>query len=146
MKVILLEDVQKLGKAGEIKDVKNGYGFNFLLPNALAEFATPVAIRQAEQMIVRRRADQQTLAADFKVQSEALAGKKIIIKTRSEEGKLFGSVGREEIAHALSAMGIEIDAKIILLDKPLKKVGVFPVKAHFSPGAEASFEVVIKAE
>lgn len=146
MKVILLEDVQKLGKAGDIKEVKNGYGFNFLLPNALAEFATPATIRQAEQMLAKRRLSQQTSMADLRTKADQLAGKKVLIKTKVEGEKLFGSVGREEVASALSMMGIEIEAKTIAIDKPFKKTGVFPVSAHFAEGVDASFEVMIEAE
>lgn len=146
MKVILLEDVARLGKAGEIKEVRNGYGFNFLLPEGLAEFATPGAILQSEGLIAKRRKDQQVMTENLQAQAAALAGKKVMIKTKSEKGKLFGSVGREEIAAALSVMGVEIDAKTIVIDKPFKEVGTFPVEANFGHVAKASFEVIIESE
>lgn len=146
MKVILLEDVARLGKAGEIKEVRNGYGFNFLLPEGLAEFATPGAILQSEGLIAKRRKDQQVMTENLQAQAAALAGKKVTIKTKSEKGKLFGSVGREEIAAALSVMGVEIDAKTIVIDKPFKEVGTFPVEANFEHVAKASFEVIIESE
>lgn len=146
MKVILLEDVRNLGKAGDIKEVKNGYGFNFLLPNALAEFATPQTIRQAEEMIRKRRAEEQTLSAGWQKTAQALADKKVVIQTKAEGGKLFGSVGQAEIASALSVMGIAVNADVIIMDKPFKKTGVFPVRARFAEGIEASFEVMIESE
>lgn len=146
MKVILLQDVDGLGKAGDIKEVKNGYGFNFLLPEGLAEFATPGSVRQAEKTIARRRSELQSMTEDFKAKAAGLTGKKVLIKTKSENGKLFGSVGREEIAAALSIMGIELDEKAILIDKPMKEIGTFPVEADFGHDAKASFEVTIESE
>ena len=146
MKVILLEDVARLGKAGEIKEVRNGYGFNFLLPEGLAEFATPGAILQSEGLIAKRRKEQQVATENIQAQAAALAGKKVTIKTKSEKGKLFGSVGREEIAAALSVMGVELDARTIMIDKPFKEVGTFPVEANFGHIAKASFEVIIESE
>lgn len=146
MKVILLEDVDRLGKAGDVKEVRSGYGFNFLLPSGLAEFATPELIRQSEKLIAKRRKEQQVTAEDFKAKALELEGKKVVIKTKSEQGKLFGSVGREEIVAALNLMGIELDAKTLAIEKPWKEVGTFPVEAHFGQSAKASFEVTIESE
>ncbi|MDD2766289.1 MAG: 50S ribosomal protein L9 [Candidatus Moranbacteria bacterium] len=146
MKVILLQDVEKLGKAGEIKEVRSGYGFNFLLPEGLAEFATPTAIKETEKMVARQKKETESMLAVSKETAGALAGKKITIKTKAENGKLFGSIGREEIALALEAAGTKIDAKHIVLEKGFKEVGVFTVEAHFGHGVKASFEVTIKSE
>lgn len=146
MKVILLEDVARLGKAGEIKEVRNGYGFNFLLPEGLAEFATPGAILQSEGLIAKRRKELQVANENLETEAKALSGKKVTIKTKSEKGKLFGSVGRDEIAAALGVMGIEIDAHSIAIEKPFKETGTFPVVGHFGHTAKATFEVIIESE
>lgn len=146
MKVILLQDVEKFGKAGEIKEVRSGYGFNFLLPEGLAEFATPSAIKEAEKSIARRKKEVVATAESFKKIAGELAGKKVTITTKAENGKLFGSIGREEVAVALKEAGIEMDAKNIVIEKPFKEVGVFIVEAHFGHGVKASFEVTIKSE
>lgn len=146
MKVILLQDVQKLGKAGDIKDVSNGYGFNFLLPEGLAELATPETIKQAERFIAKRAKELEAIAGDLKAKAAGIEGKKVIIRTKAENGKLFGSIGREEIAAALSAQGIETDKKAIAVAKPFKEVGNFPVEADFGHGVKVSFEVSIEAE
>jgi len=145
MKVILLQDVEKLGKAGEVKEVKNGYGFNFLLPKGLAESATPESIRQQELLMAKRRKELQMMNEDFKEKAVKLKDKKVVIKTKTENEKLFGSVGREEIASALEAMDVKIDAKMIVLEKPFKKAGTFPVSARFGE-METSFKVVIESE
>lgn len=146
MKVILLQDVDGLGRAGDVKEVRNGYGFNFLLPEGLAEFATPGSVRQSGTLIAKRRQELQSMAEDFKAKAAGLTGKKVLIKTKAENGKLFGSVGRVEIAAALSMMGIELDEKAIMIDKPMKEVGTFPVEADFGHDAKASFEVTIESE
>lgn len=146
MKVILLQDVAHFGKAGEIKEVRSGYGFNFLLPQGLAEFATPVAIKQVEKSVARHRKEIGVMTDAFKKQAAELAGKKVTIKTKSEKGKLFGSVGREEIVAALQEAGVAVEAKFIVIEKPFKEIGTFPVEANFGHGVKASFEVIIKAE
>lgn len=146
MKVILLQDVENFGKAGEVKEVRSGYGFNFLLPQGLAEFATPSAVKEAEKMIARRNKDVDALLLVAKKQSSDLAGKKITIKSKAENGKLFGSIGSEEVAGALKDAGMEVDAKFIVIKKAFKEVGTFPVEANFGHDIKASFEVTIEAE
>ncbi len=146
MKVILLQDIPKLGKAGEVKEVRSGYGFNFLLPEGLVELATPGAIKQAEKIIAKKKTDAAQATAESKAKAEAINGKTITIKTKAEKGKLFGSVGADEIAAAVSATGTEIEARHIALEKPLKEVGTFAVEAHFGNDIKAKFEVTIEAE
>jgi len=146
MKVILLADVKGLGKAGDIKEVKNGYGFNFLLPEGLADLATPGAIKQAERFVAKRKEEVVKTTEESRAVATALSGKKVVIKSKAEKGKLFGSVGREEIAAALEGMGIKVDKAVIALEKALKEVGVFPLSADFGHGVQASFEVIIESE
>lgn len=146
MKVILLQNVDGLGKAGDIKEVKTGYGLNFLLPEGFAELATPQTIKQAEKFIAKRAKELEAVIAGLKAKAAAVEGKKVAIKTKAENGKLFGSIGREEIAAALSAQGAETDAKSIVVPKPFKEVGSFAAEANFGHGVKASFEVSIEAE
>ena len=146
MKVILLEDVKGLGKAGDTKEVKSGYGFNFLLPEGMADLATPGAMKQAERFIAKRKKEDAENIENLKAQAALVKGKKITVKTKAENGKLFGSVGAAEIVAALEAQGIKIDQKHIVIDKPFKEVGDFVVEAQFGQGVKASFELVISAE
>ncbi|MDP3957697.1 MAG: 50S ribosomal protein L9 [bacterium] len=146
MKVILLQDVERFGKAGDVKEVRNGYGFNFLLPQGLAEFATSQAVKQVEKLIAKHRKEIEGTVTDSKAKAAALEGKQVLIKSKAEKDKLFGSVGREEITAALQVMGITIDVKVIMIEKPLKEVGTFPVEANFGHGVKAAFTVVIEAE
>lgn len=146
MKVILLEDVKGLGKAGDIKEVKSGYGFNYLLPEGLADLATPGVLKQAERFIAKRKKEHAENVDALKATAAGLSGKTVTIQSKAENGKLFGSVGAAEIAAALEAQGIKVDAKDIALEKPLKEVGSFDVEAQFGHGVKASFKVVISAE
>ncbi|PIX91193.1 MAG: hypothetical protein COZ27_03875, partial [Candidatus Moranbacteria bacterium CG_4_10_14_3_um_filter_41_65] len=112
----------------------------------LVELATPTAIKEAEKAIARRKKDIETLALFAKKTADELAGKKVTITSKAEKGKLFGSIGSEEIALALKEAGIVVDAKNIIVEKPFKEIGAFAIEAHFGHGVKASFEVLIKAE
>ncbi len=146
MKVILLEDVNGLGKAGAVKEVKNGYGLNYLLPEGLADFATPQLIKQAEAFITKRAKEAESMVAVQKETAGAVSGRKVVIRAKTENGKLFGSIGREEVAEALKAAGVSVDAEVLSIRKPFKETGVFPVEADFGHGVKAAFEVSIEAE
>lgn len=146
MKVILLQDVEKLGKAGTVKEVKDGFGFNFLLPEGLADIASPGNMKQAERFIARRA----KLAAEEdkagKAAAQLIAGRRLTIKAKATDGKLFGSVGRAEIVSALGTLGITVGEETILLDRPFKELGTFSVKADLGHGARASFVVIVESE
>ena len=146
MKVILLADVKGLGKALDIKDVKDGYGFNYLLPEGLADLATPGAQKQAAAFVAKRKEELVKGAEENRAIADALSSKKVIIKSKAEKGKLFGSVGREEIAAALEAQGINLDKQTIVLEKAIKEVGVYPLSVDFGHDVKASFELTIEAE
>ncbi len=146
MKVILIKDVKGLGKAGDIKEVKNGYGFNYLLPEALADLATPGNLKQAKRFVAKRAAESTKTSEEYRALAASLSGKKVTIVSKAKDGKLFGSVGREEIAHALEAMDMTVEKSVIVLDKALKEVGVFPVTADFGQDIKATFEVSIASE
>ena len=145
MKVILLEDVKNFGKAGEIKEVKSGYGFNFLLPEGLAEFATPTAVKELEKSLSRRHKETVATVEVSKKQAAELDGKRVTIKAKSENGKLFGALSREEIVNVLKKSGVEVNGKSIVMEKPLKEIGEFPLEVNFGHSIKASFTIVIEA-
>lgn len=146
MKVILLADVKGLGKAGDTKEVKSGYGFNYLLPEGLADLATPGAVKQAARFVAKRKEETAKAVEEHRTVATSLSGKKVVIRSKAKNGKLFGSVGREEVASALQGMGIQVEKEAIVLDKAFKEVGTFPVSADFGHGTKADFEVVIESE
>ena len=145
MKVILKEDIPKLGRMGQTVEVARGYGRNYLLPQGKAIVATSKNVKalEHERMLIQRKAD---LA---RKEAEGLAGKikgMTLTLTRKvvEEDKLYGSVSVSDIAQALEEAGVEIERKLIKLDEPIKSLGEFKVaiKAHHDVTAELTVQVV----
>jgi large subunit ribosomal protein L9 len=129
MQVILQEDVRNLGKAGDVVNVKEGFGRNFLLPRKKAVLADPSNIRQLEhhKRVVASR--QQKVKQEAEKLSERLRNVSITIARESgEEDKLFGSVTTKDIADALRNEGLTIDRHDIRLDSPIKQIGIFDVE------------------
>lgn len=146
MKVIFVKDVQNAGRVGDVKDVANGYAMNFLLPKGFATLATAAGLRQIEALKKQRADEADDLKKSLLLQANALRDRSVVIRTKEEEGRLFGSVGAEEIAAALAAEGIEIDPKVIDLPKGFKMVGQYEVTARFGNDIEAAFEVKVQGE
>lgn len=146
MKVILLQNVANIGTAGTVKEVRNGYSFNFLLPKGLAKIATPQAIAQAKKLVLKLTKEQSDKLADLKALATSLADTQVVIKMKAEKGTLFGSVGSEEIATALKISGKYVDAKVLKIEKPIKTVGIHTVEADFGRGVKASFDVSVESE
>lgn len=150
VKVILREDVAKLGEAGEVVAVKAGFARNYLLPQELAYEATDASIRQLE--MERERADQRARRDYLEARRRAsqLEDIQLTFHARAgEESKLFGSIGNADIADRLNQqeLDFEVDRKDVELEEPIKALGVYnvPVKLH----AEVKPEVkvwVIKEE
>lgn len=147
MKVILLEEMPSLGKVGDAIKVADGYGRNYLIPQKKAIEATSKNIKVWEH--------QKNLLKDkigkVKKETEKLAEKIeglscTISKQTGEEDKLFGSVTSMDIEESLKGEGIEIDRKKILLDEPIKKLGVYTVPIKLHPEVIANVKVwVVKA-
>lgn len=133
MQVILREEIEKLGKIGDLVKVKDGFGRNYLIPTKKAIEATPKnlnAMNHAKKMVTDRlRKLKKEAAAD----AENIKALSLVIKAKvGEEGKLFGSVTSMDIAEAASAQGVKIEKRKISLEEPIKRVGEFtvPVKLH----------------
>ena len=147
MKVILTKDMEHLGKAGTLVDVKTGYGRNFLLPNAHAVLATEKNVRQMEH----EKAGILARAAKHRTNMTAQAAKLSAIElsfTRKvgEEKKMFGSVTSKDIHDQLASKGYEIDRKQIHLHEPLKELGNHEVEVKLHPEVIAKLKVSIAAE
>jgi len=147
MKVILRQDIQGLGKMGDIVNVANGYARNYLLPRKMAMMATEQNIRLLE--IEKKRMEARLLKS--RQEAEELAKKieetTVTIGREVGEGeKMFGSVTSTDIVEALEKEGISVDKRQILLERPIKKTGLFhiPVKVH--PDITATLKLwVVKA-
>jgi len=148
VKVILKQDFKALGNAGEIYDVADGYGRNFLLPRGIAVEATAGNLAQAE----RQRAAVAKRAAVALAEAQALAarleGKPIVVAAKAgESGKLFGAVTNAQIADAVqSSLSIELDRHKIELDEPIKTAGDHEVIAKLVAGVNAKLTVRVVAE
>lgn len=142
MKIILIADVDKVGKVGEIADVKKGYARNFLFPRKLAIEAIDSNLRLTEDI---KKKHEQKLAKE-KSLMEQLATKIsnmscTIPVAAGEEDKLFGSVTSVHIAETVSVEGINIDKKQIHLAEPIRKLGVYQVEIKLHPEVTASLKV-----
>jgi large subunit ribosomal protein L9 len=148
MKIILREDVEKLGKAGEIVKVKDGYGRNYLIPRQLAVLAN---VRNMKALDHDRRTIE-TRAKKTKKTAEAtaatLSAVSLILPAKAgEEGKLFGAITSRDIAEALGKAGVTVDRKAIQLADPIKQVGDYKVKIRVAADVfpEISVSVVPEA-
>lgn len=148
MEVILLEKVENLGNLGDRVSVRPGYGRNYLIPQGHAKMATPENIRYFEE----RRAELERKAAEAlseaEKRAEQLAGLTVSIKAKAgEEGKLFGSVGTQDIADAVTAAGVTIERhEVRLPEGPLRATGEYEIELHLHTDVNATVQVVVEAE
>ena len=147
MKVILLKDIETLGSAGEVVEVKNGYGRNFLIPRNEALVATAANMAQFES----RRKQQETLAERDRRAAEALAKKleaeSITAQVKvGEEDRLFGSVTAQNIAELLDEKGYEIDRRTIHLEDPIRELGVYNIEVRLHPEVAAAVKLWVVKE
>ena len=144
MKLILLEDVEGLGRKGDAVDVADGYARNFLVPKELAMKATEGALKEAEQLRrVREEADRRA-REEAEALSNALEGRKVVVAARSaDEGKLFGSIGPRDIAEAIKKFtGVEIEQGHIDLRTPIKELGSYEIRVR--PFADVECQLILE--
>jgi large subunit ribosomal protein L9 len=148
MKLILREDVENLGKGGDLVDVKPGYGRNFLLPRGLAVVANTKNVRELDHQKTVASAKAAKLKASAEAIAKRLAETPVVLKRKAgEQDKLFGSVTAIDIAEALAARGLQLDRRSIDLAEPIKTVGDFevPVKLHHDVVGKAKVKVEAEA-
>lgn len=147
MKVILVQPVEHLGEIGDIVDVANGYGRNYLVPRGLAVAATPKNKRQFEHQ--KRLQEHRVVRA--RQQAEGLAEQLQAVSCRftrkvGEEGRLFGSVTVMDIADKLKEAGMDVERRRIQLDQPIKSLGEFSVPVRLRPEVTAEVKVLVEPE
>ena len=148
MKVLLIKDVKSLGKAGEVKDVKDGYGKNFLVGKGFARHATPEILAQhAQDEIIVAENLEQEVAILKEIAKDLDKAEIIITKKLGSNGHLFGSVTKDEIAHALKDQhGIDIDKKHINEKSAIKTIGEHNLDFKLGHGLHAVLHVDVQGE
>ena len=148
MKVILLQDVDGLGKAGDLKDVADGYARNYLLRRHLAAGATPTLLANHRQHIAAEARKQEKLAEENRQLAERLAQVKLTFKARvGRQGRLYGSITSQDIAAGLrDAEGLNVDRRLIDLRSPIRSVGNYPIVVKVAPKLEPKITVNVVDE
>lgn len=147
MKVILTEDVPRLGAQGDVIGVKDGYARNYLIPSGKALPATPGNLAKLKD---RMRLEEARVRKDRRAAEHLalrLAGTSCTIRVQADENdKLYGSVHERDIARALEEQGVEVDPNRIVLTEPIKLLGVYPVKVHLFTDVDAEIKVWVIRE
>ena len=147
MKVILLQDIDKLGKKYEVKNVSDGYARNSLIPRGLVKPATEEALvwLETQKDILRKKAEEALKQVqDF---ASSLDGAEVVIPVKvGEDEQLFESVTQQKIADKLKESGFEVKKNQILLSDPIKLLGEYPVKVHLEHNLEPEIKVMVVEE
>ena len=148
MKVLLIKDVKSLGKAGEVKEVKPGYGQNFLIKKGFAKPATDEIIAEHEAELKRKAAEEAAEIARLEAMATQLDKAEIVItKKVGDNGHLFGAITKDEVAHALKEQhNIEIDKKHITDKTAIKTIGEHDLDLKLGHGIHAKLHVDVQGE
>ncbi|MDE0143597.1 MAG: 50S ribosomal protein L9 [Caldilineaceae bacterium] len=148
MKVLLTEDVPSLGLAGEVHTVARGYARNYLIPRREAILATKGALKQAEDIraaAIRKRAQERSNAD---AQAEVLSGQQLLFNVRAgENDRLYGSITTSDIAERIEeTVEFEVDRRRIVLNQPIRELGLYDVTIRLMAEVEATFAVAVVRE
>jgi len=147
MKVILLQDIDNVGKKYEVKEVKDGFARNYLIAKGLAKPATKEALKwvEVQKEIEAKKAEEELKKAQELASN--LDGQEIIISTKvGEKGQLFEAITAQKISEKLKELGFKIKKSQIDLPEPIRELGEFPVKIKFEHNLEAEIRVIIIEE
>jgi len=147
MKVLLCEDIDKLGWLGDVVEVKTGYARNYLIPQGLATVATEASIRAIAEEKAKRAEQRKLEGKRLEEAAKAIEGAEAVIAAKANElGHLFGSVNERQIAANLRAQGFEVRDEIVQLPEHIKEVGTHAVKLKFRDNLFATVNVVVVPE
>lgn len=148
MKVVFLKDVTRVGRAGEVKEVADGYAKNFLLPKKLALPATPPSIKMAEAQLQKEEQEQQHHAEELVEVARQLEGLSLDFKMKvMEEGRLYGSIRDTQIAEELKRLtGIDIERARIELLEPIRQLGSYELTIRLGRDLAPKVKVVVTGE
>jgi len=144
MLLLLVDDVPHLGKSGDVVAVRHGYGRNYLLPRGLATFVSDHNLRRLEKHKIRVQQLREARLADLRALAGQLRDVTVTIESNAtEEGKLYGSVGPEEIAKALRGMNFPVDASNVVMEGHIKEVALYAVKLNLGHEIETEVKVLV---
>lgn len=147
MEVLLMADVKDLGSEGEVVKVADGYARNYLFPKKIGAEVTEATKRRLAKMQEKREAERQTIIENARKQAEKLSGVSCTIPVKTDEDdKMYGSVTDRDIVEALASQGVEIDRNSLVLEDPIKELGVFDVKIQLEKEIEATIKVWVVEE
>ena len=148
MKVLLVQDVDKLGSAGDVKEVSGGYGRNYLMPKGLAVLATRGQVKQAEERLAMQRKRTDAARKDAESLAARIGGQTLRFTARvGELDRLYGSITSADIAEKILAQtGVEVDRRKIDLDESIKRIGIYPIKIRLMAGLEPMVNVVVEGQ
>lgn len=146
MKIILKEDVKNLGSRGDIKEVAEGYARNFLLPRKLADIATEASIKNAETRKEKEKEESKRQKEESKKIFEKMQGKKITIRSKEKEGKLFGSILAKDIVKELAKESFVIEEKSVRMENPIRKIGSHTIRIILGKDLEAKITLAVEPE
>jgi large subunit ribosomal protein L9 len=142
MQIILMDNVEHLGKVGDVVKVKDGFARNYLLPRELAMPATPANIKRIEKEKVTRLAKYEEEAKVAKTEAEKLSKVSLTIAVEvNDQEKLYGAISETEIMRALEAEGIKIEKRQLVIEKPITDLGIFEVGVKLHPEAIAKIRL-----
>ena len=145
MEVILIKDMDNLGYANDIVNVKPGYANNYLIPQGFAKAATASAKKVLAENLKQRAHKDAKILADAQALAEKIANLPLVVKVKAEEGKIFGSVTSADIAAALAEKEIVVDRKVISVDS-IKTVGEYEASVKLHREVKAVVEISVVAE
>lgn len=147
MKIILLDDVPKLGRRGEVRDVADGYARNYLLPQRLALPASPSNLKNIDQIKKRHEARAEKEKIDAQAQAQAIEALTVnLTRQASEDGHLYGSVNAHDLVAILARHGVSVEKRRIDLDAPLKALGDHTVPVRLHPEVTAQLRISVARE
>ena len=144
MQLMLIEDVQHVGKAGDVVEVKMGYGRNYLMPRGMATYVTSHNTKLLDLHKIKVQKIREAKLADLRAMAEQLQRVSITIQSNAnEEGHLYGSVSAAEIVAALKQQNLVIDVEAVKLEGVIKELGLYEVKLSLAPEIDTSIKVLV---
>jgi len=147
MRVILLEDIKDVGKKYEVKEVKDGYARNSLIPKGLVKIADTKAMKWLEEQKEAEVKKAEVELKGFQEMASNIDGMEVIIPIKvGDEGQLFEKVTTQKISEKLKELGFEVKKEKIDLPEPITEIGEFPVKIKFEHNLESEIQVIVTEE